>query len=106
MGWHNKEGLNVVSSQKGVPLMAMTWLHLVVPIQAREGRLCDVDLPAREEYKAEWELTSAAAQVLGESHQGHNRGYSARPRFLRFTHLCSNSKVTWEERTGRPRQAK
>jgi hypothetical protein len=53
MGWHNKEGLNVVSSQKGVPLMAMTWLHLVVPVQAREGRLCDVDLPTREEHRAE-----------------------------------------------------
>lgn len=53
MGWHNKEGLNIVSSQKGVPLMAMTWLHLVVPIQAREGCLCDVDLPTREEHRAE-----------------------------------------------------
>lgn len=57
--------------------MAMTWLHLVVPVQACKGRLCDVDLPTKEEYKAEWELTSGAAQVLGESHWGDNRGYSA-----------------------------
>lgn len=65
MGWHNKEGLNVVSSQKGVPLMAVTRLHLVVPIQACEGGLCDVDLPAREECKAGRELISATAQVPG-----------------------------------------
>lgn len=65
MGWHNKEGLDVVSSQEGVPLVAMTRLDLVVPIQAREGRLCDVNLPMREGCKAECELTSVAAQGPG-----------------------------------------
>lgn len=47
-----------MSSQEGVPLVAMTWLYFIVPIQARESRLCDVNLPVREEYKAECELTS------------------------------------------------
>lgn len=65
MGRHNKEGLDVVSSQEGVPLMAVTWLYLVVPIQAREGRLCDVNLPVEEENTAECELTRVAVQGPG-----------------------------------------
>lgn len=36
-----------MSFQKTVPLMSVTWLHLVVPVQARQGRLRDVDLPAK-----------------------------------------------------------
>lgn len=64
MGWHDKEGLNVVSSQKGVPLVAVTWLYLIVPIQAREGRLCDVNFPTRE-YKGQCEVTSVATQGPG-----------------------------------------
>lgn len=65
MGRHNKEGLDVVGSQEGVPLMAMTWLYLVVPIQACEGRLCDVNLPVGEENTAERELTRVAVQGPG-----------------------------------------
>lgn len=77
MGWHDKEGLDVVGSQKGVPLVAVTWLYFIVPIQACEGRLCDVNLPTREEHKGECELTSVAAQGPGRcTHWSHNRGHS------------------------------
>lgn len=46
MRWHNKKGLNIVSFQKTVPLVSMTWFHLVVAIQARQGGLRDMNLPA------------------------------------------------------------
>lgn len=65
MGRHNKEGLDVVGSQEGVPLVAVAWLYLVVPIQACEGRLCDVNLPVGEENTAECELTRVAVQGPG-----------------------------------------
>lgn len=57
--------------QKAVPLMPTTWLHLVVTIQACQGCLGDVDLPAK-------------------GRQIWNRGMVTGSR---QTHICSASKA-------------
>jgi hypothetical protein len=70
MGWHNEEGLDVVSFQEAVPLMPVTWLYLIVPIQARKGCLCDVNLPTRKTCRDVCGVLSPAAQAPNRSSLG------------------------------------
>lgn len=45
MRWDYKEGLNVVFLQEGVPLLPISWLHLIVTIQALQRGASDVHFP-------------------------------------------------------------
>lgn len=73
MGGHDEKGLDVVSFQKTVPLVSMARLHLIVTIQARQGGLCDVNLPTEKEAEV-W----TKPPLRGRSWSGRHPGDALR----------------------------